>query len=253
MALLEAVYRAIQDGSLDARIEFVFTNRQLGEADGSDRFINRIKQYDLPLISLSSSIFRRSHGGGTFEKHRLAFDREVMGLLDQYTPDICVLAGYMLIAGPEMSRRYTMINLHPALPDGPIGTWQDVIWQLIENRSPVAGAHIHVATDDLDRGPVLTYYSFPINGPEIDSFWEQISNRSIEDIKSKEGETLPLFKFIREEGVKRENLLVVATLQALARGEIQVHGTDAQDSQGRPLSGHFLNQAIENALSNPKQ
>ena len=59
MALLEAVYRAIQDGSLDARIEFVFTNRQLGEADGSDRFINRIKQYDLPLISLSSSIFRR--------------------------------------------------------------------------------------------------------------------------------------------------------------------------------------------------
>ncbi len=251
MALLEAVHQAIQDGSLGARIEFVFTNRQLGEAGGSDRFINRIKRYDLPLISLSSSIFRRSHGGGTFEKHRLAFDREVMSLLEQYTPDICVLAGYMLIAGPEMSRRYTMINLHPALPDGPVGTWQDVIWQLIEDRSQVAGAHIHLATDDLDRGPVLTHYSFPINGPEMYPYWNQVSNRSIEDIKSDEGEALPLFKFIREEGVKREHMLVVATLQALARGDIRVRGAEAKDSQGRPISGFSLNQAIENTLSNP--
>ena len=47
-----------------------------------------------------------------------------LNLLEDFRPDICVLAGYMLILGGAMCRQFHFLNLHPALPDGPIGTWQ---------------------------------------------------------------------------------------------------------------------------------
>ena len=46
-----------------------------------------------------------------------------MRLIDPFKPDLSLLAGYMLIISPEMCRRYPLINLHPAAPDGPKGTW----------------------------------------------------------------------------------------------------------------------------------
>jgi len=71
--------------------------------------------------------------------------------------DLCVLAGYMLIVGPEMCTRFNMINLHPAAPGGPTGTWQDVIWQLIKQRARETGVMMHLVTPELDRGPVVSY------------------------------------------------------------------------------------------------
>ena len=47
---------------------------------------------------------------------RLDYDREVMRRLEGFRPDLCVLAGYMLIVGPEMCQKYDMLNLHPAAP-----------------------------------------------------------------------------------------------------------------------------------------
>ena len=58
-----------------------------------------------------------------------------MNRLQGFHPDLCVLAGYMLIVGEEMCQRYNMINLHPAAPGGPTGTWQEVIWQLIDSKA----------------------------------------------------------------------------------------------------------------------
>ena len=114
-------------------------------------------------MSLSSQRFRRERGARRFDEVREEFDRQVLQHLQGFDPDLCVLAGYMLYTGPELCRRFTMINLHPALPDGPIGTWQEVVWQLIEQRASETGAMIHLATEEWDRGPAITYYSFPHN------------------------------------------------------------------------------------------
>jgi len=46
-----------------------------------------------------------------------------------------LLAGYMLVVGDVMCKKFDMINLHPAAPDGPAGTWQEVIWQLIKEKA----------------------------------------------------------------------------------------------------------------------
>ena len=64
------------------------------------------------------------------------------------------MAGYMLISSPAFCRRYAILNLHPALPGDPTGTWQQVIWQLLEDDAAETGAMMHLATAQLDRGPV---------------------------------------------------------------------------------------------------
>lgn len=246
--LLRLVQERVASGDLPATIQFVFQNREPGEAEGSDQFQELVRSYGLPLVTLSSQRFRRERKVRTFAEVRLEFDRAVMRLLEGFHPDLCVLAGYMLILGPELDRRFAAINLHPALPGGPTGTWQEVIWHLIEQRATESGAMIHLCTDDLDRGPVITYYSFPLRGPLFDSQWKQIGGRTVDELRATEGEALPLFQGIRQEGVKREPYLLLETLRALAQRRIQVVGRQVTDGQGRPIVASCLNDVIEAAL-----
>ncbi len=250
LGLLRTVQAAIESGELPAGMEFVFSNREPGEAEGSDRFFRQVQECRTPLVTLSSQRFRREQGGGPFARHRVEFDREVMRLLEPFSPDVCVLAGYMLITGPELCNRYTMLNLHPALPGGPVGTWQDVIWSLIEQGAGEAGAYMHLATEDLDRGPVLTYCSFPIRGGQFDELWRQVEGCSVEDLKAAEGEEQPLFRRIREEGVRRERPLVLETLKAFTAGQVRVVDRRVVDGAGNPIDGLCLNEAVEQAVRN---
>ena len=250
LGLLRTAQDAIASGELRAQFEFVFSNREPGEAEGSDRFFRQVRDFGAPLVTLSSQRFRREHGGGPFARHREQFDREAMRLLKPYRPDVCVLAGYMLITGAELCNRYTMLNLHPALPGGAVGTWQDVIWSLIAEEAAEAGAYVHLATEDLDRGPVLTYCSFPIRGGEFDALWRQIEGRDAEDLRASEGEDLPLFRLIREEGVRRERPLVLETLKAVADGRVGVVDRRVVDGSGSAAAGLCLNDAVEQAVRN---
>ena len=246
--LLELVLRQITSGDLPATIEFVFQNRECGEAEGSDQFQDMVRSYGIPLVTLSSQRFRRERKASSFSDVRLEFDREVIHLLEEYHPDLCALAGYMLILGPELDRKFTAINLHPALPRGPTGTWQQVIWKLIERRAPDTGAMIHLATDNLDRGPAITYYSFPLRSPLFDPLWEQIKGRTVEDLRATEGEQLPLFQRIRQEGVKREPYLLVETIRTFAEGTVRVVDGQVVDPAGNTIRCYHLNKEIEAAL-----
>ncbi|MCE2405696.1 MAG: hypothetical protein J4F43_11145 [Dehalococcoidia bacterium] len=248
LGLLDHVQGLIAAGGLDARIEFVFTNREPGEAEGSDRFLRRVRDYGLPLVYHSSRRARRALGGPP-SAHRYEYDRQVMSRLDGFGPDVCVLAGYMLIVGPEMCRRYTMLNLHPALPTGPVGAWQEVIWQLIEARSDTTGAMVHLVTEEVDRGPMVSYVSIPIKGPTFDAGWRELEGRSIARLKEDPGEDLTLFQLIRQEGYRREPHLLAATLDAIAKGRVRIeHGT-VRDVSGARTDGLCLNDQVEGALA----
>ena len=252
--LLRFIHDAIDQGRLDAQIEFVFSNREPGEADGSDQFFELVRSCRLPLITLSSSRYRREHGGGPMSRHRVGFDREAIGLLQHYQPDVCALAGYMLICSGEMCRQYPLLNLHGALPDGPTGTWQSVIWQLIESRSARTGAMIHLATEEVDRGPVLSHCVVPIDGNDFQLDREALRGRDLADIRASEGEDLPLFQRIREAGYRREPYLILETLRAVADGRLRVKPETVQDSSGNPLelahpAGLPLTKQIEAALA----
>ena len=243
--LLSAAQNSIRRGEIEAEFSFVFSNRERGETEESDRFFELVKDYHIPLICFSSEKYKAQKKGELISKWRLEYDREVMQRLEGFYPDLNVLAGYMLIVGEEMCQRYDMINLHPAAPGGPAGTWQEVIWKLIENRASQTGAMMHLVTPELDKGPPATYCTFSIRGDRFDRYWEDIETYSLERIKNQQGESNPLFRLIRQHGLAREFPLIIATLKAFSEGRIKIEQKKVVDAGGKPIEGYDLTPEID--------
>ena len=252
--MLQAVDSSIKRGEIKAEIAFVFSNREPGEARESDLFFELVKSYHIPLIHLSYRRFKAGQGisiteqAGTLPLWRLNYDREAGNRLQGFHPELCVLAGYMLIVGKEMCQRYNMVNLHPAAPGGPTGTWQEVIWQLIDNKAEETGVMMHLVTPELDKGPPVTYCTFPIRGSAFDKCWDEIKGHPTEEIK-KQGENNRLFKLIREHGLAREFPLIIATLKAFSEGKIRVNSEkQIVDAEGGVINGYNLTDEINEAV-----
>ncbi len=251
--LLIAVQDRIHSGDIEGEISFVFSNREPGEGKASDLFFELVRSYDIPLICLSHRSFRTPTPATpregpaaepraaepSQEDWRIRYDREVKKKIERFGPDICVLAGYMLIVGEELCRQYNMINLHPAPPGGPVGTFQEVMRQLIEDRATTAGAMMHLVTPELDRGPVVTYCLFAIDGEPFAQH-------------RREGDSDTLFRFIREHELAREFPLIILTVRALSRGEVRIQSGRVLDSRERPINGYDLSAAVDRALGGEK-
>ena len=251
--LLETVHTSINRGEIEAEIAFVFSSREPGESAESDLFIKLVKNYHIPLICFSYQRFKTSKVSSsqliTTPQLRLDYDREVMNRLSSLHPDLCVLAGYMLIVGREMCQRYNMINLHPAAPGGPTGTWQEVIWQLIETNAEETGVMMHLVTPELDRGPVVAYCTFPIRGKPFDKYWQQIQKKSVAEIKKEQGEKNPLFRLIRQYGLAREFPLIIATIKAFSQGKVKITpDKKVVDADGRVITGYNLTDEINTLI-----
>ena len=61
--LLTAAVDAIRRRELDAQIVFVFCNRERGEDEGTDRFLDLVESFDIACLTLSSRRLRRERGG----------------------------------------------------------------------------------------------------------------------------------------------------------------------------------------------
>lgn len=251
--ILARVHRAISEGSLDARIEFVFCNRERGEAEVSDRFLDFAASLGLPLVWRSSARFRPDLRKEDRERWRRLYDEEVLPLIAPFEVDVCVLAGYMLIVSDVLHSRYVALNLHPATPDGPKGAWEDVIWQLIAGEEEEAGAMIHVATSQLDRGPVLGYCSFPIKGGAYAPLWaalaEKLRDASLDEIRASESYDEPLFAAIRRDEFRREVPLLIATLSMVAAGRIALRDGAVYVDGSPSTRGLCLNDLVESQLA----
>ena len=219
--MFERTLRAIDDGTLDASIVFVFMHRERGEGEGSDGFMNLCASRGIPVIALSSQRFRKEHGGD-FASHRDEFDRRAVELLRGYEADLGVLAGYLLILSAVLTAAHRFVNLHPALPGGPVGLWQKVIWELVETRADETGNMVFVVTNELDRGPQLTYNRVNIKGEAFRELWSDVEGADIAALQRQHGEEHPLFAAIRHAGMRTEPILLVATLAALADGRLNI-------------------------------
>ncbi len=253
--LLQAVHTGIERGEIKAEIAFVFSSRERGEAAESDSFLKLVEDYHIPLICFSYQRFKAVKGvattdqPGTLAQWRLDYDREVMNRLQAFRPDLCVLAGYMLIVGEEMCQRYNMINLHPAAPGGPTGTWQEVIWQLIDNKAEETGVMMHLVTPELDKGPPATYCTFPIRGKPFDRYWQEIDKYGVGEAKERPGENNRLFQLIRQHGLAREFPLITATIKAFSQGKVKVtEDRKVVDADGRAIKGYNMTDGINELL-----
>jgi phosphoribosylglycinamide formyltransferase-1 len=233
--LLQAVQDKIHSGDINGKISFVFSNREPGEAQESDLFLELVRSYNIPLVCLSHKRFKTAKGEkdlGIKKEWRIRYDKEVNKKIEPFAPNLCILAGYMLIVSEELCQKYNMINLHPAPPGGPTGSWQEVIWTLIQNKADTAGAMIHLVTPELDRGPVISYCLFSIKYNPFTEYWRR-DNKDM------------LFRLIRQHELAREFPLIILTLQALSRGEVGIKDRKVIDAQGKLISGYNLSGKVD--------
>ena len=211
--MFEAVRDAIRAGTLDASLAFVFCNREPGEDPATDAFFEIVRAEGIPLVTLSSVRFRKERGGrrsrpgAPLPDWREAYDAEIARLVDSHDAEIGVLAGYMLIfTGPFVSA-HRLLNLHPALPGGPTGTWREVIRDLIRSGASESGVMAHLAIPEMDMGPVASFCRYDIDVAE-----------PTPDASDAEIEASAHFAAIRAAGLRRETAFLVAALQAEAEG-----------------------------------
>jgi folate-dependent phosphoribosylglycinamide formyltransferase PurN len=233
--LLQAVWDKSHSSDINGKISFVFSNREPGEAKESDLFLELVRSYTIPLVCLSHKKFETAKEEEDLDikkEWRIKYDREVNKKIEPFAPDLCVLAGYMLIVSAELCQKYDMINLHPAPPGGPTGSWQEVIWALIQNKAETAGAMMHLVTPELDRGPVISYCLFSIKGEPFAEYWRK-DNKNM------------LFRLIRQHELAREFPLITLTLKSLSRGEVSIKNRRVINAQGKLISGYNLSGKVD--------
>ena len=237
--MFEAVLGAISEGTLDAQVVAVVCNRESGEDAVTDAFFDRVRDASIPLVTVSSVGFRRRAGGersahgAPLPAWRAEFDRAVDAALAPYEFDLGVLAGYMLVFGHEFVQRHPLLNLHPALPGGPAGTWREVIRRLIRERATESGVMLHLAIAAVDQGPVVAYCRYALRTPALDDLRAALPAEPA-TMSDDALDATPLFGAIRALGVLRESPLLVATLREFGAGRLRTSGARVLDADGAP-------------------
>ena len=105
---------------------------------------------------------------------------------------------------------------------------------------------MHLVIPELDKGPAVTYCTFPIRGKPFDRYWDKIRGKSIKDIQKQQGEDNALFKAIRQHGYARELPLIIATITAFSEGRVRITpDKEVVDASGRRINGYDLTAEID--------
>jgi phosphoribosylglycinamide formyltransferase-1 len=134
------------DAKLPAKIAAVISNKK--NAFG----LERAKEANIP-----TQILEHEH----FES-REKFDASLQQLIDQYNPDLVVLAGYMRILSDQFVSHYAgrLINIHPSLL--PKYKGMHTHQRVMDDGEPLHGSSVHFVNSELDGGPVLLQARLPI-------------------------------------------------------------------------------------------
>ena len=107
-------------------------------------------------------------------KTREEFDQELIKILEEYDPDLIVLAGFMRILSELFVDKYIgkLINIHPSLlPKYPgLETHKKVI----ENKDSHHGVTIHYVDKTLDGGPICAQSQMEVKTDNIKDLKNQI-------------------------------------------------------------------------------
>jgi phosphoribosylglycinamide formyltransferase 1 len=155
---LQAIIDSIEDGRLNAEIRAVISNRP--DAYG----LQRARKHGIEAISLDHKAF----------SERALFDQQLQLKIDEFQPDLIVLAGYMRILTEQFIKHYwpNMINIHPSLLPKYQGL--NTHQRALENKDSIHGASIHVVTPELDSGPVILQGQFKIeDGDDANSLQQK--------------------------------------------------------------------------------
>ena len=150
---LEALLAAHRDGELDAEFPVVLSNHP-----------------DLEPIARAAGIPFRWMPSTDKAVHMKFLEEE----LKAARPDLVVLARYMQVLTPELTRAWTsrVLNIHPSLL--PYYPGANAYKQAYEAGIRVCGCTAHIVTEELDKGPIVLQ----------DVFHIRVGEDSLETIKA---------------------------------------------------------------------
>lgn len=149
---LQALIDGVEDGYLPVEIRAVVSNR--ADAMG----LQRAERAAIPTRVLDHQEFSR----------REDYDRALMHLIDDFAPQLLVLAGFMRILTPAFVEHYRgrLLNIHPSLLPRYRGLHTHE--RVLEAGDTEHGASVHFVTEELDGGPLVLQVRVPVQ-PDDDT------------------------------------------------------------------------------------
>ena len=228
VTLFRDVLAAIDGGVIDGSISAVFLNKERHGSAPSDKIITQAEQRSIPVETLDSKRFLRERNL-SLDTGRGLFDAEVYTRVKRFDFDLIFLAGYMLILSPVLFDALPVLNLHPSLPGGYKGKWEEVIDRTIDDGRRTFGAMVHVVEAVLDEGAPVAFVRVTLDGPEIDDLYRRAG-------EGDEKARVKLFSVIREKEFQVETPLIIQTLSLVSTGVIEIRDKKIF-FKGKPVCG----------------
>ncbi len=136
---LQAIIDNIHDDEIDARVVAVISNSD--EAYG----LTRAKQAGIDAFVVDNAN----------STSRSEYDQQLQQQIDQYKPDLVVLAGFMRILSDDFVNHYhgRLINIHPSLLPKYQGL--NTHQRVLDAGDTHHGASVHFVIPELDAGPLI--------------------------------------------------------------------------------------------------
>lgn len=197
---LQAIIDAINSGELKLEIAAVISNTP--SAYGLERAV---------AAGINTHVVDH-----TSFKARELFDASLIRCIEEYTPDIVVLAGFMRILSNDFVLRYLgkLVNIHPSLlPKYPgLNTHQ----RALDANEAIHGVSVHYVTPELDAGPNIIQ-------AQVDVSPQDNANTLSEKVRA------------------QEHIIYPIALKWMAEGRVRLKGDEVLlDNQTIPSSGLIL-------------
>jgi phosphoribosylglycinamide formyltransferase-1 len=142
----EAIARAITAGKLNAKVQVLIYNNPQAKAK------ERAELWQVPAVFLNHRNYQQ----------REKLDREIVQVLQDYDVEWVIMAGWMRIVTPVLLQAFPnrVINIHPSLLPSFRGV--RAVEQALAAGVKITGCTVHIATPDVDSGPILIQAAVPI-------------------------------------------------------------------------------------------
>jgi len=141
----KAIQEAILNDQLDAEIIILITDKEKAPAREIARS-NGTEEMYIPYD----------------RKDREVFEREAARIIKEKDVDLVILAGFMRLITPYFINEFEgrMLNIHPSLLPNFKGL--DAQTQAFEAGVKEAGCTVHVVTEEMDAGPIISQRKVPV-------------------------------------------------------------------------------------------
>ncbi|MBN2815539.1 MAG: phosphoribosylglycinamide formyltransferase [Campylobacterales bacterium] len=155
----EAIYRAIENGTLNAEVCLVISN------NSNANVLNKAKKFNVDFAVVNKSLFENP-------------DEKIFELLKEKGCQYVFLSGYMKKLSPLLTENFSIINSHPSLLPkfGGTGMYGRFVHEaVILANETISGVTIHEVDKNYDEGKIILQTSLEIfENESVDSLEERI-------------------------------------------------------------------------------